>query len=200
MPKITAERRSHQRQRIIDAMLTAIRRQGVAATSMPDVMELSGLSAGAVYRYFAGKDEIFRAAAMQVIQGRSDVLAGLASRSPTPSPGDALKILWDTVAGGALDSGTILQIWGHATTQADLKSVALEVWTELHTQVETYLVAWFTQQKRSEPARDARRAAPVMIALVQGHVVQTALTGQHDTDTFLTGLDSLLTNPAHEPH
>lgn len=166
---------------------------------MPDVMELSGLSAGAIYRYFAGKDEIFRAAAMQVIQGRSDVLAGLASRSPIPSPSEALKTLWNTVAGGTLDSGTILQIWGHAATRQDLKSVALEVWTELHTQVETYLVAWFTQQGLTDPARNARPAASVMIALVQGHVVQTALTGDQDTDTFLTGLDSLLTTPADEP-
>ena len=62
MPRLTPERRAAQRQRIVDAARTAMLRDGLQATSMARVIEESGLSAGAIYGYFASKDELAAAA------------------------------------------------------------------------------------------------------------------------------------------
>lgn len=192
MPKITEERRDQQRRRIIDAMLLAIQRKGIVTTSMSDVIELSGLSAGAIYGYFDGKDEIFRAAVEPIIRGRSAALAGLADESPVPPPDDALRRLIEDTTSDPLDTATLLQIWGHVVTQDGLRHFVAHAQGELRARVETYLRAWFVQEGTERPDAEARAAAPVVIALAQGHIVQTALTGHIDVGDFLTGCRALL--------
>ena len=60
MPKATEEHRATQRQRILDAAITVIQRKGLASTTMGEIIKESGLSAGAIYGYYAGKDELIR--------------------------------------------------------------------------------------------------------------------------------------------
>lgn len=51
-----------QRNRVLDALERCIYRNGVADTSMGDIVKESGMSIGAIYRYFAGKEKILLAA------------------------------------------------------------------------------------------------------------------------------------------
>ena len=62
MPRITEERREARRQQILDAARACMLEQGLEAMSMEMIIARSGLSTGAVYRYFKGKDEIIEAA------------------------------------------------------------------------------------------------------------------------------------------
>ena len=62
MPKITEERRDARREQIIEAARACVQEHGLEAVSMEMIIAKSGLSTGAVYRYFAGKDEIMTAA------------------------------------------------------------------------------------------------------------------------------------------
>ena len=52
---------------ILDAARRCFTRNGFQATSMQDIFTASGLSAGAVYSHFTGKDEIVTAIADEVI-------------------------------------------------------------------------------------------------------------------------------------
>ena len=63
MPRITAERREERRQQIIQATLRCAIRLGLHHVTMAEVISESGLSAGAVYGYFATKDELLTAVA-----------------------------------------------------------------------------------------------------------------------------------------
>ena len=63
MPKVSDDYRASRRQQILDAAVECFARQGFHRTSMQDIFTESGLSAGAVYGYFAGKDEIVAAVA-----------------------------------------------------------------------------------------------------------------------------------------
>jgi len=83
MPRVSAT----HRQQILDAAQACFRRNGFHMTSMQDVIAEAGLSVGAVYRDFKGKNEIVEAIAL----GYADQVGGLVSalaadpepRSPT---------------------------------------------------------------------------------------------------------------------
>ncbi|MGE3872078.1 MAG: TetR/AcrR family transcriptional regulator [Parvibaculaceae bacterium] len=49
MPKISDEKRLARRMQILEAAWTCFQKQGLHATTMADIINASGLSAGAVY-------------------------------------------------------------------------------------------------------------------------------------------------------
>jgi AcrR family transcriptional regulator len=63
MPKISQNQREARRQQILDAALACFSEDGFHQTGMAAIVQRSGLSHGAVYGYFAGKDDIIEALA-----------------------------------------------------------------------------------------------------------------------------------------
>ena len=61
MPKISLAQEQQRRAQILAAAMTCFARQGYRATSMDDVVRESGLSVGAIYSYFASKEDLFLA-------------------------------------------------------------------------------------------------------------------------------------------
>jgi AcrR family transcriptional regulator len=61
LPKVLPEYLAQRRQQILDAAEACFHRSGFHQTSMNDICEAAGLSPGAVYRYFKGKEEIIAA-------------------------------------------------------------------------------------------------------------------------------------------
>jgi TetR/AcrR family transcriptional regulator, transcriptional repressor of aconitase len=58
MPKVSQQYRDARREHILNSARRCFMRDGFHATSMQDLVAEAGLSAGAVYRYFASKDEM----------------------------------------------------------------------------------------------------------------------------------------------
>ncbi|MFE7029304.1 TetR/AcrR family transcriptional regulator [Streptomyces sp. NPDC057621] len=58
MPKVSQEHMDARRRQIVDAARDRFASHGFARTSMADIVAGSGLSNGAIYRYFTSKDEI----------------------------------------------------------------------------------------------------------------------------------------------
>ena len=54
MPRIGEARRSAQRRRILDAAMACFERSGLDKASMHDIVDESGMSVGAIYRYYSG--------------------------------------------------------------------------------------------------------------------------------------------------
>src|ERR687892_1283375 len=69
MPKVTEEHLAARRRQILDAALVCFSRRGFHQTSMQAIFEESGLSPGAVYRYFKSKEEIVEAIATETLSG-----------------------------------------------------------------------------------------------------------------------------------
>jgi len=61
VPKISLAQEQQRRAQILAAAMTCFARQGYRATSMDDVVRESGLSVGAIYSYFASKEDLFLA-------------------------------------------------------------------------------------------------------------------------------------------
>lgn len=77
MPKVSEEHAAARRSQILDAAIDCFARTGIHRTTMRDVFRESGLSPGAVYTYFFGKDDLVRAVAERVLEMPSlDARAG----------------------------------------------------------------------------------------------------------------------------
>ncbi|HEX5258112.1 MAG TPA: helix-turn-helix domain-containing protein [Sphingomicrobium sp.] len=55
-------------ERLLTATLTVIEEKGLAAATIPEIAAVAGVSAGSVYRRFADKDALVRAAFLQVLE------------------------------------------------------------------------------------------------------------------------------------
>lgn len=177
MPKISEERRQQQRQRIIDAAVSVLLRRGFAGTSMVEIISASGMSAGAIYGYFPGKEDLFQAAARQVLGQRMRVLEGIDGRK-VPPPSEALMGFFRELQEGNAGSKMIVQMWGQSVSDEGMRKIARQVFTEGHAAVEKYLVAWYRQEGVAEAESLGRGAAGAVLALAQGAVLQSALLGK----------------------
>ena len=65
MPRRSEEYRARRREQIIEAAVNCFARRGLHHTTMADIIAEAGLSAGAVYCYFASKNEIITAIAAE---------------------------------------------------------------------------------------------------------------------------------------
>ena len=80
MPKVSQAHLDARRQQIVDAARTRFASHGFAHTSMADIVTESGLSNGAIYRYFTSKDEIVVAVCEQSSEALPKALTAPAIR------------------------------------------------------------------------------------------------------------------------
>jgi TetR/AcrR family transcriptional regulator, transcriptional repressor of aconitase len=84
MPRVSQEHLDARRRQIIDAARRCFVRNGFHATSMQDVLAEARLSAGAVYRYFPGKDDIIAAIADDALAEISQAVQRVLDTDPAP--------------------------------------------------------------------------------------------------------------------
>ena len=90
MPKISEKRRQSRRQEVLDAALACFSENGFHQTGMADIVARSGMSHGAVYGYFASKDDIIEALADDRHQNEA-LLNSVAQKAEDPI--EALRML-----------------------------------------------------------------------------------------------------------
>lgn len=195
MPKVSEEHRAARRDQIIDAMLRCVARDGFHKTSMAAVVAESGLSAGAVYLYFKGKDELIRAIAEIVAgEGLSVVLDRAAAEVPPPN--QVLAAVLERVTAMGEERGI------------ELHRVALQAWAEAARDPEILAIyrrqgsrgraAWATYVERAIAAgllpgeADPVRAAHTLIGLIPGFMVQRLFFEDLTPASYAAGLADLM--------
>lgn len=81
MARVSQEHLDARRRQILDGAALCFARNGFHATSMQDVLKEVDLSAGAVYRYFSGKEELIAAIVTEVLQEVGDAFRTAGSRT-----------------------------------------------------------------------------------------------------------------------
>src|SRR5215472_2592403 len=133
MPRITEERRQARREQILDAARACLLEHGLEKVSMEMIIARSGLSTGAVYRYFKGKEEIMAAAVAasseEIGAAVAPILASPKSRLPSELVEDLLAA-WvrysrsGVGAAAGIDRMPVaLHGWSYAQTEPELKAV-----------------------------------------------------------------------------
>ncbi|WP_411148121.1 TetR/AcrR family transcriptional regulator [Streptomyces sp. A30] len=209
MARVSQEHLDARRRQILDGAALCFARNGFHATSMQDVLKEVDLSAGAVYRYFSGKEELIAAIVGEVLGSVRDAFEGAAKQSPPPPP-DVLvgAVLGRTLAtrasltvdGEPAFPRLIVQVWAEtlrnpelAATLRDGYSAVGEGWMRV---VEAYQDAGM--MRADLPAEHVVRT---MIATVQGFVAQQPLLGPAPVEVLQNGLRALMSMsaPAKRP-
>ena len=91
MPKVSEAYLEARRAEILDAAWRCLARKGYHQTTMQDVCEESGLSYGAIYRYFASKEEILIAIFERIAEVSRAIVEQ--AKAQTSDPRNALEAI-----------------------------------------------------------------------------------------------------------
>jgi TetR/AcrR family transcriptional regulator, transcriptional repressor of aconitase len=199
MPKVTEEHRAARKKEIAQAALRRFARSGFTATSMADIIEESGLSAGAIYGHYKSKDELIRLAVTEILDARFLDVAAARARDPLPAPGEVVRLLVTGLVAQVGEVQLLLQVWGQIPVNPELGQVAAEIGGRVTQMFTEYLTHWYGQAHRldDERARElAQRYAPVCIGMLHGYMTQTALFAGFDGEAYLRAIDTIEL-PAH---
>lgn len=199
MPRVSQAHLDARRRQILDASRRCFISNGFHATSMQDILGEADLSAGAVYRYFRGKDDIIAAIASDALGELTtafDAALGDGASSPLD---DALDQMLDVIhrLNATQDvAKLILTVWGEAARSPELARFFAAAFDEVHR-----LVVRAVEQKLGLLPGDgsADGLARVLIGMLHGYVIQLALLGDADAAAFRSGLRVILggTTPSH---
>jgi AcrR family transcriptional regulator len=165
---------------------------------MADIIAASGMSAGAVYRYFRSKEEIIGAVAETSLTTAEEIFERLLADGYTPSPTETVTALVEGIA----------KVAPNAIEGVDTTRIAVQVWAEALRNPELLLRANVVYRRlRGHCAEVARRwqaagnlpaeAAPdqvgaAMLALVQGFLLQNLLLADTSAPAYVNGVRALL--------
>jgi AcrR family transcriptional regulator len=190
-----------RRRQILDAARRCFVRNGFHATSMQDVLAEANLSAGAVYRYFRGKDEIIAAIAGEAVAevaGVLDVAFGADDPPPLDEVLGAAFLAIERIDAEQGFARLALQVWGEAVRSPALAEM---IRGEVPRLRDTLARLVRVYQDRGLMAADApaEQVAQVLVGLLPGFVFQHALLGDVDPAAFRAGLRTLLTTRLDSP-
>ncbi|MDQ0893134.1 TetR/AcrR family transcriptional regulator [Agromyces ramosus] len=194
MPKVSDAYRTARRDEIIVAALRCFAAKGYQRTSMADIIEESGLSAGAIYGHFAGKKELFAAVAGRVLDARRGELEARRSDTGPLPPGEIVATLLQGMRTEPF-GGVIVQLWAEAAVDAEIRELVQGVFARLRETVRAGLAEWAAAEPgrvEGDPERWAARLAPVVLGLGPGFMVQRAIIDDFDEDAYLSALPEAL--------
>ncbi len=199
MPRVSQEHLDARRRQILDAARRCFVRNGFHATSMQDVLQEAGLSAGAVYRYFPGKNDIVEAIAADALGQIREAFEAIIEADPPPPVDQAFVALATEIQRRDDDYGLAriaIQIWGEAVRSPELAERVRHLMVSLR-DLGARLVR--TYQDRGEIGADvpAEQIAPILIGLLPGFMLQHALF--HDVDATMMG-PAIRSLVAGDPH
>lgn len=194
MPKVSEEHKAARRQQITRAALRLFARSGFAATSMADIIEESGLSAGAIYGHYKSKDELIRLAVAEIMDARFLDVATARERDPLPTPGEVVRLLVTGLADQVGELQLLLQVWGQVPINPELREVATEIGTRVTDMFCGYLTQWYLDSAgldRTAATALAQRHVPLYVGMVHGYVTQSALFAGFDGEAYLAVVDTV---------
>ncbi|TXR99897.1 TetR/AcrR family transcriptional regulator [Streptomyces sp. col6] len=205
MARVSQEHLDARRRQILDGAARCFARDGFHGTSMQDVLGEVGLSAGAVYRYFSGKEDLIAAIATEAVDGVRRAFEGAARDTPVPAPDVLIGRVARSLFGNGLESGRgleprpyaglIIQVWSETLRSERLAATLTEAfgglrgaWTEL---VGLYREAGVLRAEVPD-----EHVARALIATAQGFIAQLAMFGDTGPEVLENGLRGLMSMDA----
>ncbi|MFC8918741.1 TetR/AcrR family transcriptional regulator [Streptomyces sp. WAC05374] len=200
MPRVSQHHLDARRRQILDGAARCFARNGFHATSMADVLRETGLSAGAVYRYFRGKDELIEAIVTEVLEAIRTTFEAAARQSPPPPPdvlvGQVMTEVLTERSGLSYDGEEsfprlMIQVWTETLRNDDLSAVMRAGYLKVR---ESWVRVVLAYQQAGLMRDDipADRVARTMIAAAQGFAAQQALFGSAPVSVLQDGLRALM--------
>jgi AcrR family transcriptional regulator len=202
MPKVSEAHRAARREQILGATLRCVAREGFHKTTMAAVIRESGLSAGAVYLYFKGKEDLIRAIAQVAVSGVAVAVDELVVADRVVPPALAME----RATARIVELGVELDV--------ELPRLAVQAWAEaardpevlalLRSEAERIRAAWRSYVERAIEAghlpatSSPEPMAQVLTGMLPGFMLQRLIFGDVDPASYAAGLDGLLGGRASE--
>jgi TetR/AcrR family transcriptional regulator, transcriptional repressor of aconitase len=180
-PKVSQQHLDARRQQIVDAARTRFAEHGFARTSMADIVAASGLSNGAIYRYFTSKDDIVVAVCEQGSQAL-----------PTALTIESVTAFLEHIRAQARDTDhgrLVVQIYAEAAVSPALAVV-----------VQGQLAVMRSAVSELVPAHrrgDAEEIAEAFVALCASYSQQVVIRGDVDPAPYVTALMAIVGGDGH---
>ncbi|PZQ51465.1 MAG: TetR/AcrR family transcriptional regulator [Rhodovulum sulfidophilum] len=199
MPKISEERRAARRAQILEAAWTCFQRQGLHATTMDDIIRGSGLSAGAVYSYFPGKEDLIVAAVTTSLGDLRALFAPVLLGRPVPGPDELLRriagIVTSYTAHESYDLRRIALLgWAEAQRNERLRETMRGFYLPFRERLEEVAAVWRSEGVVEADA-GAAEIAKLIFAAILGFVAQSAILDDVAAADLGDGLRGLMREP-----
>jgi len=193
MPKISDTHRAMRRGQILEAAWRCFHRKGVQATTIEEIIGESGLSASAMYRYFAGKDDIILAAITVSLSQLSQLLEPIVADESLPGPAELVQAVCGAIDRFArrdgFDLGSIaLHGWSEAQHNGAIRELIRSFYAAFRKRLQARAARWTGTPPRS---RDNADVARTLMSLILGFVAQRALMGDAAPAAHANGLAQL---------
>lgn len=181
MPRVPEAYLDARRRQILSAAHRCFAKRGIHQTTMVDVADEAGLSVGALYRYFDGKESLVEALAALGREQKQDALELLDSGGGV----EALAAMVSRVMGlldmDGMESAVRLdvKIWGEALDNAAMRSVVSDGLDALRIPISDYLAA----ERKAGRLRgdvDPSAAAATIVGFLAGIELQKAFNAELD--------------------
>ena len=197
MPRLTDERRAARREQILEAARACLQEHGLEAVSMEMIIARSGLSTGAVYGYFKGKDELINAVVTEGVAAMGRQLAPVL-KDPEPPP---LPQFIEQLLGAVGDFGqdkpdgidrllVSLHGWSHSQSDPGLQAITRAAYRRLRELFADTVRRW-QAAGTFDPGADPGGVAQLLQSIILGFVAQRALAGDADAQAHASALDAL---------
>ncbi|MFL5674044.1 MAG: TetR/AcrR family transcriptional regulator [Chloroflexota bacterium] len=127
MPRVSAAHEQEVRDRILDAAARVFAEKGYHSSTIADVVRESGLSVGAIYTYFSGKDELIRLTCDQLAaRGLDELAARLAPATTTAERlAIAIRLYVETIDryDDAPGQVSLVQAWAEADREPGVREM-----------------------------------------------------------------------------
>jgi AcrR family transcriptional regulator len=193
VPKVSDEHLDARRAQIVDAAVECFARDGFHRTTMHDICREAGLSPGAVYRYFAGKEELIEA----IADDRHEREQGFLVQGASAGQGmDALRTLGRAFFASLADPDERrrrrlgVQVWSEALRNPAIHAIVMRG-------VDGPRVAIASLVREAQELGELRRdldpdsVARVVTALFQGLVLQQAWDEDVDVAAYFETVEAI---------
>lgn len=195
MPKVSAEHRAQRREQITSAALRCVARDGFHRTTMADIVGESGLSAGAVYGYFASKTEIIHAlveSSMGRVAAEVEAEVSAHDLGVADTVEQLVRGLTSMATTGETDLTVIaVQAWGEAIRDPEARAIILPRLLQIR--------GFLAKGARHDIAAghlpshsDPDLVAKVCLSLMPGFILQRALLGDVDGEEYAATVHQVL--------
>jgi AcrR family transcriptional regulator len=175
MPRITSEHWSANRDQIIAAARRCFARQGFHGTSMPDIAAEAGLSTGAPYRYFSGKQELIVEVARLAFEAVFEPVMRRIEKTGTVTVDELVTVAIGARPATSEADDELLRCgivaWGEVLQNDNLREHAVSGFTRVTGEIAQAL-------RGTGPKRDAD--ARMIVAVLHGFMIQRVALGRPD--------------------
>jgi TetR/AcrR family transcriptional regulator, transcriptional repressor of aconitase len=194
MPRVSDAYLEKRCEQILEAAVRCFARDGLHRATMQDIVREAALSPGAIYRYFASKEDIIAAIASQRHVAERDMLHEATGGSDVHT---GLHELTRVFLGQLSNPGeqewrrVTVQLWGEALRSKRVMDVVREGLDEPLEALEALIRRGQTEGRVSADL-DAAAAARVAGAIFQGLVLQQAWDPEIDIPAYIRAAEKLL--------